>query len=175
MSFDFITFVLDDALESLFVTLFAVGTCRMKINSLQTSIKPEVQRTFSLVEERQTIANFPKLSHSTIQLAQVLSVNLRKINEIGFFFKFAFALKHEQMSRALLWLDYHRHESKGNVTFLLGVFVDDSFQHWWQLTRTVVINLKLFSKRKSFQSHRWKFTSTLLDKSAVTALASPSK
>jgi hypothetical protein len=40
-----------------------------------------ITRTFSIVEEWQTIANFPKLSHPTIQSTQVLGVNLREISE----------------------------------------------------------------------------------------------
>jgi hypothetical protein len=61
-----------------------------------------IARTFSLVEERQTIANFPKLSHSTIQPTQVLSVKLREINKGGFFLEFAFSLKLKQLSCAFL-------------------------------------------------------------------------
>lgn len=110
--------------------------------------KSQLHRTFPFVEERQTFADFPKLSHPAVQLAQVLGVNLREVHKGGFFLELALPLELKQLPRALLRLNQHRHEGERHVALLLGVFVDDPPQRGRQLVGTVVINLKLRKKSR---------------------------
>lgn len=79
--------------------------------------------TFSFVEERQAIAKLSKLSHPTIQSAQIFRVNEGEIGESWFVFKFAFSLEHKKFSRNFLSFNHHWDECKRDVTFLLGIFV----------------------------------------------------
>lgn len=110
-----LTFVVDNALQSLMVTMF-IGRCQVLAKDIKGGIVKAFTATanhpctFPFVEKWQTLAHLEKLVHSTVESAQVLCVNLRKIHERGFFFKFALSLKLEKLSRSLLRLYHDRDE-----------------------------------------------------------------
>lgn len=97
---------------------------------------------------------------------------MREVSEVGFLLELALPLELEQAPRALLRLYHDRHESQRDETFLLRILVHDALQGRGQRVGSVVINLNGFINK--LECRKRKLTSTLLLKSAVTALASPS-
>lgn len=144
-----LTFVVENALQSFMVTMF-IGLCQVLAKNIKgVSLKllspqqtADLPCTFPFVEERQTLAHFKKLFHPTVESAQVLSVNLRKINERGFFFEFALSLKLEKLSRSLLRLYHDGYKRKRDVGSLVGVFINNASQLRRDFVRSMVINLK---------------------------------